>query len=93
MDGITLKEEEEYDGKWTEEEVTVVWPAISLVRVTADFTKEACRQLVSGGNLSTAEELDSVVEGVTLLSPIVDDLISDLPHPVDKKLVLKQVTS
>lgn len=52
-------------------------------QVAVEFSKLTCSQLIkSEGVVGGHVELDSVAERVLLLSPLVDDMVSDLPAPI-----------
>lgn len=47
-----------------------------------EFAEATCKQLVTYGGGAGVEELDSIAEGAELLSPLVDDLVSEMPAPM-----------
>lgn len=56
-----------------------------------DFTKFTCRQLVTCGDISSIAKLDHIADGAGLLSPLVDDLVSELPAPINTSHISKLV--
>ena len=46
---------------------------------------------MTSGGVAGVDVLDRVAEEVRLLSPLVDDIISELPAPLDTSLVSQQV--
>ena len=49
--------------------------------------------MVAGGGVSSTAELDRVVEEVCALSPLVDDLVSELPAPIYGAQLVEMVCS
>lgn len=62
-----------------------------FLQTAFDFTKLTCKQVVTCGGMASPEELDNIAERVGLLSPLVDDLASELPAPIDVDKVCRLV--
>ena len=56
------------------------------------MTKLVCRSLITDGGVVSHEVLDSLGEEVQLLSPLVDDVVSELPAPVDSRSISQMVS-
>ena len=56
-----------------------------------EFTEATCKLLVTCGGVACVAELDRVAEGVGMLSPLVDDLVSELPAPISTSRVSESV--
>jgi hypothetical protein len=56
-----------------------------------EFTEATCKKIVTCGGVASTAELDGVTEGVVPLSPLVDDVVSELPAPVSMSRVTELV--
>ncbi len=50
-----------------------------------------CRGVVTSGGVASTDALDRVAEKVRLLSPLVDDIVSELPAPINATLISQLV--
>ncbi|XP_019850703.1 PREDICTED: cyclin-D1-binding protein 1 homolog [Amphimedon queenslandica] len=79
-------DDEENPDQWSEADKAIVTPSIELIKLSSVLTDKICHGILQQNDTLECcyiEHLDILIDLVELLSPLVDDLASNLEAPID----------